>query len=110
MANIRRQRRIDPYERIDRGLLQDPDLSWETAGLLAYALSLPDDWKLTTTHLIKFRNAGKDKIWRMLREGQEAGYIVRVQYRRPNGTFFWEYVVCEFKQDTERVRREAEAR
>jgi hypothetical protein len=67
--------------------LQDPRLSYETKGLLAELLSRPDDWEIRAENIVKSGKAGRDKVWRMLREAEELGYAASRQARTERGKF-----------------------
>ena len=60
-----------------------PDLSWEARGLHSYLMLKPDNWEVYINNLMKAGPAGKDKLQRMLKELQEAGYINRIRVRDP---------------------------
>ncbi|NBV34808.1 MAG: hypothetical protein EBR81_13735, partial [Proteobacteria bacterium] len=55
--------------------------------MLAYLLSKPDDWKVLPKALINETKAGKDVVYRVLNELEEAGYITEEQRRKKDGTF-----------------------
>ncbi len=116
-STIIRVQKRDRYVIISREIFDDPDLSWETLGLLGYLLSKPNDWQVRVNHLIRLRNAGRDKIRRMLRELETAGYLERRRLRRPDGTWRWECLIYEDPQMNptylekleEKLRRRLEA-
>ena len=80
---------------IDNATLRDTRLSWRARGLLAYILSLPDDWTVTSSHLESQGTEGREAIRASLRELEAAGYMTRYRYARPNGTFGWETIVYD---------------
>lgn len=63
-----------PYFSMARCSAQDDALSFEALGLLTYLLSKPDDWKLMVADL-KRRGWGRDKVKRILKELETAGYL-----------------------------------
>ena len=67
--------------------LNDPRLSWEARGMLAYLLSKPDNWKVLPKALINETKAGKDVVYRVLNELEAAGYITEEQHHKKDGTF-----------------------
>jgi hypothetical protein len=87
--------RIRKHERdfliVANSTVQDERLSWEARGLLLYLLSLPADWVIRVSHLIKQGGAGRDSVRKMLRELQECGYASGVgresQERGAGGRF-----------------------
>lgn len=85
MTIIRRESREQPFTIVRRATLQDERLSLEAVGLLAYLLSLPNDWQIKTTHLQKRFNIGAHKLARVLKELREAGYMALVPTRADAG-------------------------
>jgi hypothetical protein len=68
------------YRAINVAVLQhDPVLSWKAKGLLCYLLSLPDDWKLSITDLVKRSKDGADGVYTGLKELVDRGYLIRRQ-------------------------------
>lgn len=84
------------YTKLANAFLQDSRLSYETKGLLAELLSRPDDWEIRAETLVKSGKAGRDKVWRMLREAEELGYAASRQARTERGKFQrLDYVVTD---------------
>ena len=84
-----------PYFASARAAAQDENISYEAGGLLWYLLSKPDDWEVRIPDLQK-KGAGRDKVYSMLKELKENGYITRPCYRNQDGTFTWgDYLVHE---------------
>lgn len=79
----------DPYVHIDKLLVNDRRLGWDTVGLLAYLLGKPNNWKVRMAQLIKFRSAGRDALRRMLREAERFGYVYRTRTNKEKGRFIW---------------------
>jgi len=94
--------RQNPYAQINRKIFTDPDLSWEAKGLLAYFISLPDDWKIKVPHLVTLydkRGGGEKAIYRIINELIEAGYCTRIRISHENGHFGETiYNISEFKK------------
>jgi hypothetical protein len=92
----------NPYAQINRNIFTDPDLSWESKGLLAYFISLPNDWKIKVPHLVTLydqRGGGEKAIYRMINELIDAGYCTRIQKKGENGLFGETiYHISEFKK------------
>lgn len=65
----------------------DPNLSWEASGMLLYLLSKPDNWTVSHNHLVNYRDAGHSKVRRILKEIEDAGYLVRERVRNERGVF-----------------------
>lgn len=63
------------YTKLKNSFLQDRRISDETRGLVARLLSLPDDWEVTVQSIIASGKAGRDKVYRMLKEAEQFGYV-----------------------------------
>lgn len=86
----------NPYTMINNHLLHDSNLSWKAKGILAYLLSLPDDWKVYETELVKHSRDGIDGLRSGINELIENGYIHRTRSRCDRGKFGgYEYSVYE---------------
>lgn len=77
----------NPYVMIDKNTIQDNKLSWKAKGLLAYLLSLPDDWIIYVSELSKHAPDGEASLRSGMRELEAAGYLVKEQDRAADGTF-----------------------
>jgi hypothetical protein len=89
----------DPYIRINKGCLQDSRLSWKAKGLLAYMLSLPDDWVFHRDELLKHSPDGRKSLLSTIKELKEAGYLKVVPEKNDNGRVVrWNTHVFEFPQ------------
>lgn len=72
---------------MQRDPLQRADLTMKAKGLLAYLMTLPQDWVIYRTELVAHFKDGKDGVFSALNELIEAGYIVREQQRGAHGKF-----------------------
>lgn len=76
----------NPYAQISRNLIRDASISPECRWLLIYLLSNSDGWSIKPkqiyAHLKGF--IGKDKVYDLLNEGVDAGYIKRESYIEKN--------------------------
>lgn len=62
--------------------LQDVRLSFKARGLMAYMLSLPDDWKFYVKELVKHSDRdGRDAVLSGLKELEKVGYLQRTTHR-----------------------------
>lgn len=95
MSTIRRAQRDTPYVQIDNRPLRDARLTWKARGLLAYLLSLPDDWRISRDHLAKQGPDGVAAVRSALTELEAAGYLQRRRYRTDDGKFAWEHLLHE---------------
>ena len=94
---IRREHgRLNPYAQINRRTIQNPKLSWKAKGLLAYLLSLPDDWKIHISELPKHCRDGVKATRAAFKELEVEGYITGSRMRDEKGYFLgYEYIVRE---------------
>jgi hypothetical protein len=93
--------KINPYAMINRNALHDQNLSWQAKGLLAYLISLPDDWKIQVSHLSKQyggKGGGERAIYSMLNELIAQGYCERTQSKDKRGFACVQYFIYEFKK------------
>lgn len=103
MATIKRARRDTPFVQIDKTPLHDKELSWKAKGLLAYLLSLPDDWKIYQSELQNHATDGKDSTSSAIKELIEAGYMTREKAAKEDGKFTgYNYTVAEKPQRVNR--------
>lgn len=84
---IVRAKRGTNFTMISNTGLNDKNISWKAKGLLAYMLSLPDDWQFYETELINHTTDGRDSTRTALKELEENGYLVRQQKRNEGGKF-----------------------
>lgn len=72
---------------MSNGLLRDKRISMKSRGLLAYILSLPEDWDYTIAGLSSASGMGKKALASGLTELEQAGYLERHMLRAEDGTF-----------------------
>ena len=75
MSIIRVERMSQPYTMIANATLQDTSISLEARGLLTYLLSKPDSWAVVVTWLQDEMKVGREKLNRIIKELENAGYI-----------------------------------
>lgn len=80
---------------LDNLTLRDPRLSWKARGLLAYLLSMPDNWRTNADHLVHCGPDGRDSVRAGLRELEAAGYLERRKVRDANGRWTSETVLYD---------------
>jgi hypothetical protein len=83
---IQRIRPVDNYTLIDNQPLQETEMSWKAKGLLAYLMSLPDDWKISMSDLCNRSKDGRDATNSAMNELIEFGYAKRMTLKE--GTQF----------------------
>lgn len=105
MSIIRRSKRNTTFVQIDKTPLQDNTISWKAKGLLAYLLSLPDDWQIYTSELINHSTDGKDSTRSGMTELIEAGYIKRKQQKIDGKFAGYVYTVYEIPEPEKPQRK-----
>lgn len=84
---IKRAKRRTNFTMISNVGLRDKRLSLKAKGLLAYMLSLPDDWVFYESELTKHSTDGKQSVRNGLKELQQMGYLIKEQARNKSGKF-----------------------
>jgi len=93
---IRVQRKPSSFVTMDKGFLENPNLSWKAKGILAYLLSKPDNWKVIISNVLKNATDGKGSVYKGLSELKEYGYYSKVPIRDEKGVIVrWDSVVLE---------------
>ena len=98
MSVIKREKRSTPFVQIDKRPLQNKELSWKAKGILAYILSLPDNWQLYLNELKEHATDGRDSTASGFKELIEAGYIVKSRIRKAGQFKGFDYTVSETPQ------------
>jgi hypothetical protein len=83
------KRKDDPFVRVDKDLVNDERLGWDTRGLLIYLLGKPDNWTVRMSDLMKAGPAKLTAMRRMISEAIEHGYMERIRYQTNGGRFVW---------------------
>ena len=78
---IKRAKRETNFTMMSNVGLRDKRLSFKSKGLLAYMLSLPDDWVFYEEEITKHSTDGKQSVRTGLKELQEFGYLIKNQSR-----------------------------
>ena len=68
-------------------VLNDSNLSLKAKGLWAYLMSLPDDWKISSTEVAKHSTDGRDSVRAGLQELVEQGYAKKIKTTNDQGKF-----------------------
>ncbi|WP_422118064.1 DnaD domain protein [Bacillus thuringiensis] len=88
------------YTTINNTGLRDERLSWKAKGILAYILSLPDDWVF---YMEEIATHAKDKISSLysgMKELKKYGYVKRFPVKDEKGKIIkWETIVYEVPQE-----------
>ena len=99
-------------------LIRNPNLSPECKWFISYLLSHTGKWKVSIPYVIKSQNISKNRIYPIINEALEAGYLKREEYldlgkkryryfvsREPK---FKKSLLCPQNQDTEKQDTENE--
>lgn len=106
MATFRIQKdKENPYVMINKQCLNDNRLSAKAKGILAYLLSLPDDWQIYESEISKHFADGIKSINSGIKELIKFDYIVREQTRGKVGRF-GSYDYCVYEVSTETLKAE----
>jgi hypothetical protein len=90
----------NPYYLIRRSSIQNPNLSWQAKGLLAYMLSMPDGWIFHQAELLKHSPNGLWSLKSCFKELKKAGHIKKNSIRDEGGKItHWETIVVETPAD-----------
>ena len=95
MGNIIRVEKKQNYTVLDNGFLQDKRLSWKAKGILAYMLSMPDDWYFRMDELMKHSADGEKSFRSGFNELKDYGYVKRFPVYKDHIITRWETIVYE---------------
>ncbi|PEB56221.1 DNA-binding protein [Bacillus pseudomycoides] len=97
---IFRVKKDNNYSVINNTGLKDERLSWKAKGILAYILTLPDDWVFYREELSSHAKDGIDSLKAGMKELKEYGYLKRFPIRdEQNRIVRWETVIHEIPQN-----------
>lgn len=85
----------NPYVMIDRRLIENPKLSWQAKGLLAYLLSRPDNWTVHFKDLVKRAPDGGHTVRAAMKELRNAGHVKLTTERENGRVRQWIYTIHE---------------
>lgn len=93
---IIRRRHNGNFTVIGNAPMDDKALAAEALGVLCYLRSRPDNWTVLPRQLQDRFGCGRDRIYRILKELIQAGYIIRRQLRGADSTWkSLEYLVLD---------------
>lgn len=102
MSIVRAPRPEANFYVLSKSISEDARLSWAARGLLVYLLGKPDNWKISVESLRRQTEGarvrtGRDGIYALLSELEQAGYLSREQQRGEGGRVREvDYTVCEY--------------
>ena len=95
---IQKVKRNLPYTMIRNAAMNDSDLSWKAKGILAYLMTLPEDWKVYVNELTNHAKDGKEATGNGIKELIKSGYIIRKRTHDEVGKFSgYDYEVSDEK-------------
>ncbi|PEA75133.1 DnaD domain protein [Bacillus wiedmannii] len=87
------------YTTINNTGLRDERLTWKAKGILAYILSLPDDWVFYMEEVATHAKDKLDSLKSGMKELKEHGYVKRFPVKDEKGKIIrWETVIYEVPQ------------
>ena len=90
------------YTVLDNTFIQDANMSWKAKGLMAYLLSLPDDWVIHFSEIEKHSTDGKAALRSAINELKEHGYL-KAEQKRENDRFAeMVYIIIENPAENEK--------
>ncbi|EJQ55142.1 DnaD domain protein [Bacillus mycoides] len=87
------------YTTINNTGLRDERLTWKAKGILAYILSLPDDWVFYMEEVATHAKDKLDSLKSGMKELKEHGYVKRFPVKDEKGKIIrWETIIYEIPQ------------
>lgn len=99
-TEIHRETKTENYSMISNEVLRRKDISWKAKGIMAYILSLPNDWTIYLEELEKHATDGRDSFRTGWNELKDKGYVQRSPVRDKGKIIAWKTTVKE-KVDVE---------
>lgn len=87
MNKVIKSKKNQKFTTIFNFVLQKKELSWSAKGLYCYLNSLPDDWVMYKTEIIKHSSTGRTAFRTAWDELESNGYIVGADMMRGDGKF-----------------------
>ena len=89
------------YVVMNRTALNDKRLSWKAKGIMAYLLSMPDDWVFYMDELVTHAKDGRDSFRSGFKELKDAGYVERraIKDEKTKKIISWETIVHEIPME-----------
>ena len=98
IVRVEKSRNFTPVSNVP---FRDKRLSLRARGLLATALTLPDDWEFSLTGLLSLLPDGKQALRAALAELEAAGYLTRTRENAAGGKFAFVYIFQEVPHPVE---------
>ncbi len=84
-----------PYVIINKNLLTDTNISADCSRMLMCLLVKPTNWKIVVKNICSEMKIGRDKCYRLLKEGMEAGYVQREDLLERGRRISCKYYIAE---------------
>lgn len=75
------------YTVLDNTFIRDVTLSWKAKGVMTYLLSLPDDWSVNFSEVLKHSADGETALKSIIKELKEHGYLISKRLQSADGKF-----------------------
>ena len=75
------------YTVLDNTFIRDVTLSWKAKGVMTYLLSLPDDWSVNFSEVLRHSADGETALKSTIKELKEHGYLVSRRLQSSEGKF-----------------------
>lgn len=82
-----RKKKESNYTQIANTCVKDARLSWKEKGLHTYLMTLPSDWKIYMSEIVKHSRDGKAALYSAVQGLENFGYLKRIRNRDKNGRF-----------------------
>lgn len=114
MGDIIRIKKHKNFSIVYNEVFQRADISWKAKGIMAYLLTLPDDWIVRSTEIAKHSKDGKASFQNGWNELKELGYVSqeRIVDEETNKVIRWQTVVNEsvgdesFKHNSQKLENQ----
>ena len=80
---------------INNEILRRDDISWKAKGIMCYLLSLPSDWTINLTEIMKHATDGEASFRTGWKELSKLGYVERRPVRKDKKIDYWETIIWE---------------
>jgi len=88
-----KHRKGPKYTLVNNEILNSTDLSWKAKGIMSYLISLPEDWELYKTELVKRSKDGYESMISGWKELEALGYIETKIIKSGNLFSKYEYTI-----------------
>jgi len=90
------KRSEDPFARVPKTITENPELSLQAKGLMAYLLGKPGNWRMNVTDICKRSKVKEHTARKTIQELRDAGYIKLTKEKEDGGKIVrWVYLVSD---------------